>query len=96
MIKNFTRENPFKPMNDETVPDVVQLNNVSQKYGNNTIFENINFLIEKNNDVGIIKVIDGDGGVTSTVVKLAVASALKGTPLLGLAVFSRSHVPPLV
>jgi hypothetical protein len=41
MIKNFTRELPFNPINDETIPDVVQLKNVTQKYGDNLIFDNI-------------------------------------------------------
>lgn len=62
MITSFTREMPFNPLNDENIPDVVQLKNVTQKYGENTIFENINFLIEKNNDRGIIKVILGPSG----------------------------------
>jgi len=62
MIKSFTRELPFNPINDETIPDVVQLKNVTQKYGDNLIFDNVNFLIEKNNDKGIIKVILGPSG----------------------------------
>lgn len=62
MIQTYTRENPFSPYNDINVPDVVELVNVTQKYGDNVIFENINFLAEKDNTKGIIKVILGPSG----------------------------------
>jgi NitT/TauT family transport system ATP-binding protein len=62
MIDEFTRESPFNPFNDENIPDVIELKNVTQKYGENTIFENVNFLVEKSNDRGMIKVILGPSG----------------------------------
>jgi NitT/TauT family transport system ATP-binding protein len=62
MVNSYTRENPFSPNNDANLPDVVELKNVSQKYGDNIIFENVNFLAEKDNSKGIIKVILGPSG----------------------------------
>lgn len=62
MINTYTRENPFSPYNDINVPDIVELKNVTQKYGDNVIFENVNFLAEKDNTKGIIKVILGPSG----------------------------------
>lgn len=62
MINSYTRENPFSPNNDVVLPDVVELKNVSQRYGDNIIFDNINFLVEKDTTKGIIKVILGPSG----------------------------------
>lgn len=62
MIKTFNIENPFIPHNDEDVPDIVELKNVSQHYGENVIFNNINLLVEKGVDRGIVKVILGPSG----------------------------------
>lgn len=62
MINSYTRENPFSPNNDVVLPDVVELKNVSQSYGDNIIFDNINFLAEKDTTKGIIKVILGPSG----------------------------------
>jgi NitT/TauT family transport system ATP-binding protein len=62
MINTYSREVPFSPNNDTNLPDVVELKNVSQKYGDNVIFENINLLAEKNTTNGIIKVILGPSG----------------------------------
>lgn len=62
MINSYTRENPFSPNNDVVLPDVVELKNVSQRYGDNIIFDNINFLAEKDTTKGIIKVILGPSG----------------------------------
>lgn len=62
MINTYSREVPFSPNNNAILPDVVELKNVSQKYGDNVIFENINFLAEKDNTKGLIKVILGPSG----------------------------------
>jgi len=62
MIKTYTRENPFTPINDINAPDVLELKSVTQKYGDNLIFENINLLVEKRTTNGIIKVILGPSG----------------------------------
>jgi NitT/TauT family transport system ATP-binding protein len=62
MITTYTRETPFSPINNINLPDVVELKNVTQKYGENVIFEKINFLAEKDNTKGIIKVILGPSG----------------------------------
>jgi NitT/TauT family transport system ATP-binding protein len=62
MINTYSREVPFSPNNNANLPDVVELKNVSQKYGDNVIFENINFLAEKDTTNGIIKVILGPSG----------------------------------
>ena len=62
MVNSYSRENPFSPNNDINLPDVVELKNVTQKYGDNVIFENVNFLAEKDNSKGIIKVILGPSG----------------------------------
>jgi NitT/TauT family transport system ATP-binding protein len=62
MIKTYTREHPFTPINDVNSPDVLELRNVTQKYGNDLIFENINLLVEKTTTKGIIKVILGPSG----------------------------------
>lgn len=62
MVNSYTREYPFSPNNDTNLPDIVELKNVSQRYGDNIIFENINFLAEKDTTNGIIKVILGPSG----------------------------------
>lgn len=62
MIKTYTRENPFTPINDVNSPDVLELKSVSQQYGDDLIFENINLLVEKTTTKGIIKVILGPSG----------------------------------
>lgn len=62
MVNTYTRENPFQVFNDSEVPDIVELKNVSQSYGDHVIFDNINFLGEKTTDKGIIKVILGPSG----------------------------------
>ena len=62
MIKTYTRENPFTPINDVNSPDVLELKSVTQQYGDDLIFENINLLVEKTTTKGIIKVILGPSG----------------------------------
>lgn len=62
MIQTYTRENPIQSNNDNAVPDIVELRNVSQSYGDNIIFKDINFLAEKTADKGIVKVILGPSG----------------------------------
>jgi NitT/TauT family transport system ATP-binding protein len=62
MLTTYTRENPFQPFNDLNIPDVVELKNVTQKYGDSVIFENVNLLVEKSTNKGIIKVILGPSG----------------------------------
>ena len=32
MVRNFSREIPLSPINDEQIPDIVQLKNVTQKF----------------------------------------------------------------
>lgn len=62
MITTFTREAPFQRYNSEEIPDVVELRNVSQSYGDNIIFDNVNLLVEKGTEQGIIKVLLGPSG----------------------------------
>lgn len=62
MIENFSREQIYNPYNDENIPDVIELKNVSQKYADKVILDNINFLVEKTTENGIIKVILGPSG----------------------------------
>jgi len=62
MIVSFSKDTPLMPINDANIDDIVQLKDVSQKYGETVIFENINFLVEKQSGKGIIKVILGPSG----------------------------------
>lgn len=62
MIKTYTREFPFQTANNTDVPDIVELKNVSQSYGDHVIFKDINFLAEKTIDNSLIKVILGPSG----------------------------------
>jgi len=62
MITTFTREAPFQRPNCENTPDILELKNVSQTYGDNIIFNNINLLVEKGVEKGIIKVLLGPSG----------------------------------
>lgn len=48
--------------NDPNIPDIVELKKVTQKYGENIIIENLNFLAEKDPKKGVFKVILGPSG----------------------------------
>jgi NitT/TauT family transport system ATP-binding protein len=62
MVNKYNRENPFVPFNDLNVPDVIELKNVTQTYGDHVIFKDVNFLVEKKLTNGVIKVILGPSG----------------------------------
>ena len=52
----------YNQFNDPNIPDIVELKDVEQAYGDNVIIKDLNFLAEKNLEKGAFKVILGPSG----------------------------------
>ncbi|MEK6829518.1 MAG: ABC transporter ATP-binding protein [Nanoarchaeota archaeon] len=65
--------------NDPTIPDVIELKNISQSYGDKVIIEDLNFLAEKKEGQGVFNVILGPSGCGKSTLLRYIAGLQKPT-----------------